>query len=226
MPLEPSASTLPTASLAAIRGKRVRPTQPRSACPCAAPTQSPHFALPCVRIRWRRLPLCPTPHSAASAQSNTSGKSAALHALHAQLALPLLATLLAGTPALLRARTRPPPSLRLCARLRSAAPSIGMRHADAEPSHPWHREHGYKRAPLSLARTTPCQPSSSIKSGLLPCFSSPFAPSPLIAHSSLFLASFAGPKELPVEAYLTRPLAQHLIQRSSPVPLSHSRSHW
>jgi hypothetical protein len=176
-----------------------------------------HFALPRVRMRWRRPPLCLTPRSSASAQSNTSGKSAAL---------PLLATLLAGTPALLRARPRPPPSLCLCARLCSAAPSAGKRHADAEPSHLWHREHGYKRSPLSLARTTPCQPSSSSKTRLLPYFSSPFAPSPLIAHSTLFLASFAGPKELPVEAYLTRPLAQHLIQRSSPTPLSRSRSHW
>jgi hypothetical protein len=36
-PLEPSASTMPTASLATVRGKHVHSTQPRSARPCVAP---------------------------------------------------------------------------------------------------------------------------------------------------------------------------------------------
>jgi hypothetical protein len=49
--------------------------------------------------------------------------------------------------ALLRARMHPPPSLHSRAWLRSAAPSTGKRHTNTEPSHPWHREHGYKRAP-------------------------------------------------------------------------------
>jgi hypothetical protein len=113
-------------------------------------------ALPRVCMGWRCPPLRPTPRAATSAQSSTSGKSATLHALHAQLALPLLTTLLAGTPALQCAHMRPPPSLCSRARLRSAAPSAGKRHTDAEPSHPWHREHGYKRAtPTSCPHRTP-----------------------------------------------------------------------
>jgi hypothetical protein len=64
-PLEPSASTLPAASLATDRGERVRPTQPRSVRPCATLGQSLHFALPRVRVRWHRLPLRPMPRTAA-----------------------------------------------------------------------------------------------------------------------------------------------------------------
>jgi hypothetical protein len=116
--------TLLAASLAAVRGERVRPTQPRFARPCDVPTQSPHFALPHVRVRlhWRRPPLHPMPRTAATSRSSTSGKSAALHALHAQLALPLFATL--RWHSCLTARMHAPaPSLCSRARLRSAAPS-------------------------------------------------------------------------------------------------------
>jgi hypothetical protein len=149
-----------------LDAKCLKPSTFRQAALCAhqAALPSPQQAsvaaypnaLPRVCMRWRCPPLRPMPRAATSAQSSTSGKSATLHALHAQLALPLLTTLLAGTPALLCAHMRPPPSLCSCARLRSAAPSAGKRHTDAEPSHPWHREHGYKRAtPTSCPHRTP-----------------------------------------------------------------------
>jgi hypothetical protein len=90
-PLEPSASTLLATSLTAVRSEHVRPTQPHSACPCPTPAQLPHFAL--SRVRWRRPMLRLMPVTTASFRSSTSGKSAALRALHVQLALPLLTTL-------------------------------------------------------------------------------------------------------------------------------------
>jgi hypothetical protein len=90
-PLEPSASTLLATSLAVVRSEHVCPMQPHSACPCPTPAQLPHFAL--SRVRWRRPTLRPMPLTTASFRSSTSGKSAALRALHVQLALPLLTTL-------------------------------------------------------------------------------------------------------------------------------------
>jgi hypothetical protein len=86
-------------------------------------------ALSCVRMRWCPPLLRPMPRAATSARSSTSSKSATLCALHGQLPLPLLAMLLTGTPALPRRRRAVPP---------------------------WHREHGYKRAPhTSCPHRTP-----------------------------------------------------------------------
>jgi hypothetical protein len=119
---------------------------------------------------------------------------------------------------------RSPPSLRSPAWLCSAAPSAGKCHADTEPSHPWHHERRYKRTPLPLARTAPRQPSSSSKHCLLPYFP------PLSRHRCRQLTpAFALPRlqaleELPIEAYLTRPVTQQLIHRSLLAPLSPRRS--
>jgi hypothetical protein len=173
--------TLLAASLAAVCGEHVRPTQPRFARPCDAPTQSPHFALPRVRVRvhWRRPPLHPMPRTAATSRSSTSGKSAALHALHAQLALPLFATL--RWHSCLTARMHAPaPSLRSRARLRSAAPST-----TPMPSRPIRgtASAGIKGLPLPLARTPHHQSSSSSKCRLLPCFL-PFCAVTVVVDSS------------------------------------------
>jgi hypothetical protein len=98
------------------------------------------------------------------------------------------------------------------------------RHADAKPSRPWHRKRGYKGLPLPLARTAHRQPSTSSKRLLLPCF----PPLSRRHHRQLTTASVLphvhALEELPVEAYLTRPVTQHLFHRSSTTPLSRRRS--
>jgi hypothetical protein len=98
---------------AALHARQAALPSPQQASVGACPN-----ALPRVRVRRRRPPLRPMPRAAASARSSTSGKSAALCALHAQLALPLLTTPLVGTPTLLRACMRWP---RLCARVHGSA---------------------------------------------------------------------------------------------------------
>jgi hypothetical protein len=55
----PLPASLPTAVSMCARA------QPRSMRPCAVLGQSLHFALPRVRVRWRRLPLRPMPRTAA-----------------------------------------------------------------------------------------------------------------------------------------------------------------
>jgi hypothetical protein len=125
-----------------LGAKRLKPGVSRQATSRAHPAMlsSPHQASAAAcpdalpRVRVRCPPLRPTPRATASARSSTSGKSAALRALHMQLALPLLATVLAGTPTLLRARKRPPPSLRWCARLRPTAPSAAKLHIGCKTS--------------------------------------------------------------------------------------------
>jgi hypothetical protein len=148
-----------------------------------------------VRICWCRPLLRPTPCAAASTPHE-------LHARSGTRATPSRCRVVAsaGEPVQLRSGNSsaasapchlwPPLSLRSRARIRSVVPSAGKHHADAEPPHPWHRQHGYKRAPLPLGRTVPHQPSSSSKRRRLPCFPSPFMPSPSAASSSLHLASF------------------------------------
>jgi hypothetical protein len=84
---------------------------------------------------------------------------------------------------------------------------------------------GIKGLPLPLARTAHRQPSSSSKRHLLPCF-----PPLSCCHRRQLTPAFALPRlqaleELLVEAYLTRPTAQHLFHRSLPAPLSHRHSH-
>jgi hypothetical protein len=109
-----------------LGAKRLKPGVSRQSTSRAHPAalSSPHQASAAAcpdalsRVRVRYPPLRPTPHATASARSSTSGKSAALRALHTQLALPLLATVLAGTPTLLRACKRPP---RLCAGVHGSA---------------------------------------------------------------------------------------------------------
>jgi hypothetical protein len=83
---------------------------------------------------------------------------------------------------------------------------------------------GIKGLPLPLARTAHRQPSTSSKRLLLPCF----PPLSRRHHRQLTTASVLphlhALEELPVEAYLTGPVTQHLFHRSSTAPLSHRRS--
>jgi hypothetical protein len=137
-----------------------------------------------------------------------------------QLALPLLTTLRWHSCLVVHTHA-PAPSLRSRARLCSAAPS-----ATLTLSRPVHgiASVGIKGLPLPLARTAHRQPSTSSKRLLLPYF----PPLSRRHHRQLTTAAVLphlhALEELPVEAYLTGPVTQHLFHRSSTAPLSRRRS--
>jgi hypothetical protein len=191
----------------------------------------PH-ALPHVCVRWSRLSLRPTPRAAASALRE-------LHARTDTLVAPSRCRVVASAreprPTLLRhqrldntrSATSTPCHLwppRLYARVHSSALlHQALASATPMPSRPIRgtMSADIKGFPLPLARTAPHQSSSSCKHHLLPCF----PPLSRCRRRQLTPAStlprLQAPEELPVEAYLTIPPTQHLIHRSSLVPLSH-----
>jgi hypothetical protein len=116
---------------------------------------------------------------------------------------------------------------RLCARLHgSALLRQALASATLTLSHPIHgtTSADIKGLPLPLAHTTPRQPSSSSKRCLLPCFPPLSRRRRRQLTPASALPRLHALEELPIEAYLTRPVTQHLIHRSLLVPLSPHRS--